>query len=92
MKALLINLLGLIGSWHLIDLSADSALRSGFAPILFTLFLISSLLWLIVTFGQAPGSRGGSYFGGDSGGLVGGAGAGANGGGGGDCGGADRGC
>ena len=83
MKSCLLNLVGLLGSWHFIELSSDSSLNSAVAPIVFTGFLISSVLWLIVKFGVNQRSNGGSYFGGDVGGHSGG----------GDCGGGgDGGC
>lgn len=61
MRAPLFNLLGLIGTWQLIDISSGNALRAGVAPVIFILFLISSLLWLLVTFGRDPHS-GQSHF------------------------------
>ncbi|WP_334079247.1 hypothetical protein [Microbulbifer sp. M83] len=88
MKAFLINALGLFGSWQLIDISSESTFRSGIAPVIFTFFLVSSLLWLVVTFGkdQRSGSR--QYSGGDAAGISSasnGADGGGGDGGGGDC-------
>ncbi|WP_237057293.1 hypothetical protein [Microbulbifer sediminum] len=86
MKALLINVTGLVGSWHLIDVASDNVMRSGIAPVIFSFFLISSLLWLIVAFGRnqrvtvshyssadSPGISHGEHAGGGDGGGDGGA-------------------
>lgn len=81
MKSFIINLLGLLASWHVIDLSAESALNSVWAPLVFAAFLISSLLWLIVKFGVSQRASSGGYCGdGDSGGFGGGDGGGGDGG------------
>ncbi|MFD1217559.1 hypothetical protein [Microbulbifer celer] len=83
MKSFIFNLAGLLGSWQFIELSSNDSLNSVFAPIIFTGFLISSILWVIVKFGVNQRTNGGVYFGGDSGGH----------GSGGDCGGGgDGGC
>ncbi|MFD1218249.1 hypothetical protein [Microbulbifer celer] len=85
MKSFLFNLAGLLGSWQFIELSSNSPLNSVLAPIVFTGFLISSVLWFIVKFGVNQRSNGATYFGGDVGGH--------GHGGGGDCGGGgDGGC
>ncbi|WP_020413066.1 hypothetical protein [Microbulbifer variabilis] len=67
MKSFLINLIGLVGSWYLIDLASENPLNSTFAPFVFAAFLISSLLWFIVKFGvtQRSGFTG-DFGGGDS--------------------------
>lgn len=73
MKSLIINLFGLAGSWYMIDLTSENLVNSAFAPLVFTGFLISSVLWFIVKFGVTQGSSSGSYFSsGDSGGFGGG--------------------
>ncbi|WP_444890531.1 hypothetical protein [Microbulbifer sp. DLAB2-AA] len=70
MKLFLINLIGLVGSWYLIDLASEKPLNSTFAPFVFAAFFIFSLLWFIVKFGvtQRSGFAGDSG-GGDSGGF-----------------------
>ncbi|WP_444927211.1 hypothetical protein ACJJI4_04395 [Microbulbifer sp. TRSA002] len=81
MKSFIINLVGLVGSWYMIDLTSENSLNSVFAPLLFTAFLISSVLWFIVKFGITQGSSIGGYFdSGDSGGFGGGDGGGSDGG------------
>ncbi|WP_444886400.1 hypothetical protein [Microbulbifer sp. JMSA008] len=72
MKSFIINLVGLVGSWYLIDLTSENTLNSVFAPLLFTVFLISSVLWFIVKFGITQGSSTGGYFGSDDYGSFGG--------------------
>ncbi|WP_444919631.1 hypothetical protein ACJJID_11595 [Microbulbifer sp. CnH-101-G] len=74
MKSFLFNLAGLLGSWQFIELSSDSVFNSVFAPIIFVVFLISSVLWLIVKFGVNQRTGGGTYFSGDGGGCGGGGG------------------
>lgn len=83
MRSFFVNFFGLTGSWYFIDLAAESILANVIAPILFTGFLISSLLWLIVKFGINQKGHGGSVYGGSPGGFDGG---------GGDGGGGDGGC
>lgn len=81
MKSFIVNLIGLICSWHMIDLTSENPLNSVFFPLVFTGFLISSVLWFIVKFGVTQGSGSGGYFGsGDSGGFSGGDGGGGDGG------------
>ncbi|WP_139169576.1 hypothetical protein [Microbulbifer yueqingensis] len=70
MKALLVNLVGLAGSWHLMDVSSDSALRAGVAPVIFVFFLISGLAWLTVQFGRNPGGGRRTYVIADSSGYL----------------------
>ncbi|WP_444942914.1 hypothetical protein ACJJIK_12385 [Microbulbifer sp. ZKSA006] len=68
MKSFIVNLVGLVGSWYMIDLTSENSLNSVFTPLLFTAFLISSVLWFIMKFGITQGSSTGGYFGsGDSG-------------------------
>ncbi|BBM03785.1 hypothetical protein [Microbulbifer sp. GL-2] len=81
MKSSIINLAGLVGSWYMIDLTSEKLLNSVFAPLVFTGFLIYSVLWFVVKFGVTQGSSAGGYFGsGDSGGFGGGDGGGGDGG------------
>ncbi|WP_226649553.1 hypothetical protein [Microbulbifer variabilis] len=81
MKSFIINFAGLVGSWYMIDLTSENSLNSVVAPLLFTAFLISSVLWFIVKFGITQGSGTGGYFGiGDSGNFGGGDGGGSDGG------------
>ncbi|WP_445357977.1 hypothetical protein [Microbulbifer sp. ANSA005] len=73
MKSFIINFFGLVGSWYMIDLTSENFLNSVFAPLVFTGFLISSVLWFIVKFGTTQGSSSGAYLGsGYSGNLGGG--------------------
>jgi hypothetical protein len=65
MKVFFIIVVGLLGSWNLMDLSSQNTLKSGIAPIVFVFFLTWSLLWLIVLFGRERRSSGSSYFVGD---------------------------
>ncbi|USD23094.1 hypothetical protein MJO52_08155 [Microbulbifer variabilis] len=81
MKSFMVNLIGLVGSWYMVDLTSENSLNSIFSPLVFAAFLISSVLWFIVKFGVTQGSGIGGYFGsGDSGGFSGGDGGGGDGG------------
>ncbi|WP_444902869.1 hypothetical protein ACJJIU_13175 [Microbulbifer sp. CnH-101-E] len=81
MKSFMVNLIGLVGSWYMVDLTSENSLNSIFSPLVFAAFLISSVLWFIVKFGVTQGSGTGGYFGsGDSGGFSGGDGGGGDGG------------
>lgn len=77
MKSFIIIGLGLYGSWHFMDLSSEHTFYAAICPILFTLFLISALIWLVTIAGfsgrssdrDIGGSIGGGFFdGGDGGG------------------------
>ncbi len=48
MKSFLVILIGLFGSWHLIELSSDNLFSSVFAPILLFVFLISLAIWFVL--------------------------------------------
>ncbi|QFT54438.1 hypothetical protein [Microbulbifer sp. THAF38] len=81
MKSFMVNLIGLAGSWYMVDLTSENSLNSIFAPLVFSGFLISSVLWFIVKFGVTQGAGTAGYFGsGDSGGFSGGDGGGGDGG------------
>lgn len=73
MKALLIIVAGLYGSWYFTDLSADSGWQNQFAPVMLAVFLIALLFWLVLRGAGSKLKRGGlgdSHFfasGGDSG-------------------------
>ncbi|WP_413662472.1 hypothetical protein ACG1BZ_14740 [Microbulbifer sp. CNSA002] len=70
MKSFIINFVGLVGSWDMIDLASESSLNSIFAPLLCTGFLISSVIWIIVKLKVTHGSSFDGDFG--SGGFGGG--------------------
>ena len=75
MKSFIIISLGLYGSWHFMDLSSDHTFYAAICPILFTLFLIASVIWLVMKAGfggrtdnrDIGGSGGGFFDGGDGG-------------------------
>ncbi len=58
MKALIVILLGLYGSWHLIDIHSRNILHNAVAPLMFFLFLVAFTIWLAMKLG--PDKRGGS--------------------------------
>ena len=79
MKSWFVILIGLVSTWHYLDVVSDSGFYSLFLPFLFLLFLLAAVIKLAVKLGA------GSHHSGDGGGGSGGYGGGGDSGGGGDC-------
>lgn len=63
MRALIVILAGLYGSYYFVDIKSESISASVVAPILFFIFLVSFTMWLVFAFhkrgiGEADGSGG----------------------------------
>lgn len=56
MRALIVMLLGLFGSWSLIDVHSKSVLHNAIAPLIFILLLIAFVFWLVLKFGSNRGN------------------------------------
>ena len=70
MKSLIIILIGIYFCWQYTDLSSENLLPGVLAPLGFTVFLISLLLWLVLhtPVGRSSGDVGFFGGGGDGGG------------------------
>ncbi len=70
MKSLIIILIGIYFCWQYTDLSSENLLSGVLAPLGFTVFLISLLLWLVLhtPVGRSSGDVGFFGGGGDGGG------------------------
>ncbi|MDN3640938.1 hypothetical protein QWY82_19220 [Simiduia curdlanivorans] len=64
MKAWFILLIGLISSWHFLDLNSDSRFYNLFLPMVFFLFLIFTVIKIAMKIGPEGGGSGGGSDGG----------------------------
>ncbi|WP_444925530.1 hypothetical protein ACJJIQ_13115 [Microbulbifer sp. ANSA003] len=67
----IINIVGLLTSWHFMDLNSDSSFKSEVCPTLLVIFAICLLTDVVCTLssGGSGGGRGGGFFGGGDGGC-----------------------
>ena len=68
MKSLVIILIGIYFCWQYTDLSSENLLPGVLAPLGFTVFLISLLLWLLLHTPVGRSNGDGGFIGGDGGG------------------------